>query len=131
MQNSFDNALDPSLKSVLLPLVDRFMEATDYAPASRRAVRSDLLKFGCWFVKANSEAFDLSRITTRDCGRSQRHGLVCRSSPFEAHLTQMLSGFLRSLGHVQQVQVGLNGRDAGVARNLLRAGEHAVICGDY
>lgn len=43
------------------------MEATDYAAASRRAVRSDLWKFGEWFVKANNESFDLLRITTRDC----------------------------------------------------------------
>jgi integrase/recombinase XerC len=67
MQNSGDNALHSSLRTVLLPLVESFMEATDYAAASRRAVRSDLIKFGKWFVAANSEAFDPSRITPRDC----------------------------------------------------------------
>jgi len=67
MQYSDDNVFHPSLKTVLIPLVERFMDGTDYAAASRLAIRSDLGKFGVWFVKANSEAFDLSRITTRDC----------------------------------------------------------------
>lgn len=67
MLNSGDNALHPSLRNVLLPLVEGFMEATDYAAASRRAVRSDLVKFGRWFVAANNEPFDPSRVTTRDC----------------------------------------------------------------
>jgi site-specific recombinase XerD len=67
MQYSGDNAYHPSLNAVLIPLVERFMEGTDYAASSRRAVRSDLLKFGSWFTRANSEGFDPKRVTVRDC----------------------------------------------------------------
>lgn len=110
MHHSGDNALHPSLRSVLLPLVDRFMEATDYAPASRRAVRSDLLKFGCWFVKANSEAFDLSRITTRDCAdfrdslRRERQQSVATVNRNLVSLRRFF-GWLKDNGHVRSSPV--------------------------
>src|SRR5438105_1626378 len=62
-----DNEFGASLDSTLLPLVEGFFSTTDYAESSRRAVRGDLLKFGRWFVHANSERFNPKRVTTRDC----------------------------------------------------------------
>jgi site-specific recombinase XerD len=67
MQNSGDNDFCSSLESVLNPLIEVFFAESDYAESSRRAVRSDLRKFGVWFVRANREALDLARVTTRDC----------------------------------------------------------------
>src|SRR5690242_18443861 len=66
MNNSFDNDFDESLALSLDPLVDSFLSQNDYAAASRRAVRSDIYKFGKWFVRANREPFDPTRTTTRD-----------------------------------------------------------------
>lgn len=43
----------------------------------------------------------------------------------------MFRGFLRTLGHVQQVQVGLNGRNAGVTRNVFHVSEHALVSRDH
>lgn len=110
MQNSGDKAPHPSLKSVLIPLVDRFMEATDYAPASRRAVRSDLWKFGVWFVRANNESFDLSRITTRDCAdfrdclRREKNQAVTTVNRNLVSLRRFF-GWLKDNGHVQSSPV--------------------------
>jgi site-specific recombinase XerD len=67
MRKSCDNPLEESGSAFLLPLVDRFLQETDYAEASRRAIRADLLKFGRWFCSANNERFDPSRVTLRDC----------------------------------------------------------------
>ena len=110
MQNSGDNALHASLRTVLLPLIERFMEATDYAAASRRAVRSDLIKFGKWFVAANSEVFDLSRITTRDCAdfrdslRRERSQSVATVNRNLVSLRRFFS-WLKDKGHVQSSPV--------------------------
>jgi site-specific recombinase XerD len=106
MHNTGDNALHPSLRTVLLPLIEGFMEATDYAAASRRAVRSDLIKFGKWFVTANSEAFDLSRITTRDCAdfrdslRRERSQSVATVNRNLVSLRRFFT-WLKGKGHVQ------------------------------
>jgi site-specific recombinase XerD len=111
MHNTGDNALHPSLRTVLLPLIESFMEATDYAAASRRAVRSDLIKFGKWFVAANSEAFDLSRITTRDCAdfrdslRRERGQSVATVNRNLVSLRRFF-GWLKDKGHVQLSPVG-------------------------
>jgi site-specific recombinase XerD len=110
MHNTGDNALHPSLRTVLLPLIESFMEATDYAAASRRAVRSDLIKFGKWFVAANSEAFDLSRITTRDCAdfrdslRRERSQSVATVNRNLVSLRRFF-GWLKDKGYVQSSPV--------------------------
>jgi site-specific recombinase XerD len=110
MRNSADNAFHPSLTAVLVPLVDRFMEATDYAAASRRAVRSDLWKFGVWFVTANNETFDLARITTRDCAdfrdalRRERKQSVATVNRSLVSLRRFF-GWLKDNGHVQSSPV--------------------------
>ncbi|MCE7973508.1 MAG: hypothetical protein DYG92_04160 [Leptolyngbya sp. PLA1] len=86
------------------------MEATDYAAASRRAVRSDLIKFGKWFVAANREAFDLSRITTRDCAdfrdslRRERNQSVATVNRNLVSLRRFF-GWLKDKGHVQSSPV--------------------------
>jgi len=66
MQNSGDNAFQRSLVEVMEPTLVRFFDATDYAKSSRRAIRSDLLRFGRWYIEANNEPFDWERVVTRD-----------------------------------------------------------------
>jgi len=66
MSNSGDNGFEDSINRTLLPLVETFFESTDYAASSRRAVRSDLMKFARWYCDANREPFDPCRTTTRD-----------------------------------------------------------------
>lgn len=73
MQNSGDNAFQRSLVEVMEPTLVRFFNATDYAESSRRAIRSDLLRFGRWYVGANNEPFAWERVVTRDVADFREH----------------------------------------------------------
>lgn len=73
MHNSSDNAFQRSLVEVMEPTLARFFEATDYAESSRRAIRSDLLRFGRWYVEANNEPFNWERVVTRDVADFREH----------------------------------------------------------
>lgn len=73
MQNSGDNAFQRSLAEVMEPTLASFFEATDYAESSRRAIRSDLLRFGRWYVEANNEPFAWERVVTRDVADFREH----------------------------------------------------------
>ena len=46
--------------------VDDFLSSHDFSVHTVRAIRSDLAKFARWFVLANNERFDPSRVTVRD-----------------------------------------------------------------
>lgn len=48
--------------------VHEFLAAHDFSKHTVKAVKCDLAKFIKWFVAANGEQFDLSRITVRDVG---------------------------------------------------------------
>lgn len=73
MQNSGDNVFERSLVEVIEPTLARFFDATDYAESSRRAIRSDLLRFGRWYIHANNEPFSWDRVVTRDIADFREH----------------------------------------------------------
>lgn len=71
-----------------------------------RAVLAAMKRVGKWFVAANSEAFDLSRITTRDCAdfrdslRRERSQSVATVNRNLVSLRRFF-GWLKDKGHVQ------------------------------
>ncbi len=73
MNNRSDNAFERSLAEVIEPTLARFFEQTDYAAASRRAIRSDLYGFGRWYVEANAEPLAWSRVVGRDIADYREH----------------------------------------------------------
>ena len=73
MQNSGVNVFQRSLDEVMEPVLVRFFDSTDYAASSRRAIRSDLLRFGRWYIEANQEPFAWDRVVTRDISDFREH----------------------------------------------------------
>lgn len=73
MNNTAGNVFRRSLDEVIEPTLAQFFEATDYAESSRRAIRSDLLRFGRWYVEANQEPFAWERVVTRDVADFREH----------------------------------------------------------
>jgi len=47
-------------------LVMEFLIQNDFAPNTKKAFRTDLLKFARWFSTVNSEPFQIDRVTIRD-----------------------------------------------------------------
>ena len=67
MKNSGDNVFRRiSVAENESNLVATFLNAHDFAPATRRAMTTDLRKFAEWFVQSNREPFRTSRVTVRD-----------------------------------------------------------------
>lgn len=66
MQNTGDNVFEQSLNEKIENTLERFFETKDYAESSRRAIRTDLFRFGRWYTRANNEPLDWSRVATRD-----------------------------------------------------------------
>lgn len=80
-------------------LVDNFLSAHDYSRQTDRAIRSDLAKFSRWFVTANNERFDASRVTVRDVADFREHlSRVRRQSV--ATVNRALVSIRRFLGHL-------------------------------
>lgn len=83
----------------LTTLVDEFLAAHDYSVHTDRAIRSDLKKFARWFVSANNERFDSTRITVRDVADFREHlSRVRRQSV--ATVNRALVSVRRFLGHL-------------------------------
>jgi len=95
MQNTGDNVFERSLCELIESTLERFFDSKDYAESSRRAIRTDLLKFGRWYIKANSEPLDWSRVVTRDI------------ADFREHMVRVEEGSIstcnRNLIHVRQI----------------------------
>ena len=83
----------------LPPLVDEFLSAHDYSPHTDRAIRSDLTKFSRWFVNANNERFDPTRITLRDVADYRDHLARVRRQSV-ATVNRALVSIRRFLGHL-------------------------------
>ena len=47
-------------------LIAEFLDAQDFARATRRAVATDIRKFAKWFTQSNRERFKATRVTVRD-----------------------------------------------------------------
>ena len=117
-------------------LVDDFLSAHDYSHHTDRAIRSDLTKFAKWFVSANDERFDLTRVTVRDIADFREHlSRVRRQSiatvnralvsirRFLAHLVQ--SGALpdnvaESVKELKRMPITPKGLTTGQVRKILR-----------
>jgi integrase/recombinase XerC len=54
-------------------LVVEYLNAHDFAPATRKAIVSDLRKFAGWFTSSNHEPLVVGRITTRDLVDFREH----------------------------------------------------------
>ena len=80
-------------------LVDNFLSAHDYSPHTNKAIRSDLTKFAKWFVTANNERFDPSRITVRDVADFREHLARVRRQSV-ATVNRALVSVRRFLGHL-------------------------------
>ena len=53
--------------------VDDFLSANDFSTHTVKAIKADLRKFVNWFVNANGEHFDITRITVRDVADFRQH----------------------------------------------------------
>jgi len=73
MQNTGDNVFERSLQEKIDCSLERFFDSKDYAESSRRAIRSDLFRFGRWYTSANQEPLDWSRVVTRDIADFREH----------------------------------------------------------
>lgn len=80
-------------------LVDGFLAAHDYSHHTDRAIRSDLTKFARWFVAANDERFDLTRVTVRDVADFREHLTRVRRQSV-ATVNRSLVSVRRFLGHL-------------------------------
>ncbi len=53
--------------------VNDFLSANDFSHHTVKAIKADLRKFINWFVNANGERFDITRITVRDVADFREH----------------------------------------------------------
>ncbi len=73
MKNSGDNVFEQSLQETIEVTLEQFFETKDYAESSRRAIRTDLLRFGRWYTSANQEPLQWDRVVTRDITDFREH----------------------------------------------------------
>jgi len=80
-------------------LVDDFLQAHDFSRHTDRAIRSDLTKFARWFVSANNEHFDPTRVTVRDVADFREYLTRVRRQAV-ATVNRALVSVRRFLGHL-------------------------------
>ena len=73
MKNTGDNVFEQSLCELIEGTLERFFDSKDYTESSRRAIRTDLFRFGRWYIRANNEPLDWSRVVTRDITDFREH----------------------------------------------------------
>lgn len=73
MVNTGENVFERSLNEKIENTLEQFFDSKDYAESSRRAIRSDLFRFGRWYISANNEPLDWSRVVTRDIADFREH----------------------------------------------------------
>ena len=106
MKNSSDNVFrDISVAKDEPSLLNRFLDANDYADNSRRAVRQDVRKFARWFTEANREPFAISRVTLRDVSDFRDHarrnlGLSVSTINRALVMLRRYFGWLTETGHL-------------------------------
>jgi len=96
-----------------LPLcVDEFLTANDFSRHTVKAIKADLRKFINWFVNANGEHFDITRITVRDVADFREHMARVRRQSV-ATVNRALVTIRRFLGHlVKSGAVSANAAEA-------------------
>jgi site-specific recombinase XerD len=106
VKNSSDNVFrDISVAKDEPSLLNRFLDAHDYADNSRRAVRQDVRKFARWFTEANREPFAISRVTLRDVSDFRDHarrnlGLSVSTINRALVMLRRYFGWLTETGHL-------------------------------
>lgn len=74
MKNSGDNVfLGIPVGENEAGLVTQFLDQNDFAENTQKAFRTDLRKFARWFSTANSERFQIDRVTIRDLTDFRNH----------------------------------------------------------
>jgi integrase/recombinase XerC len=88
-------------------LVTEYLNAHDFATATRKAFLSDIKKFACWFTTSNHEPFVVGRVTSRDVIDFREHlrrerGQSVASVNRALVLLRTFFGWLTETGHVPQ-----------------------------
>ncbi|MBY0522803.1 MAG: tyrosine-type recombinase/integrase [Gemmataceae bacterium] len=113
-----------------------FLSAHDFAPPTRKALRSDLRKFAKWFSAANKELFRVERVTLRDVADFRDHlrrdqGQAVASVNRALVSLRRFFGWLADQGHVaanpadavkelRRVPLAPKGMERSQVRRLLR-----------
>jgi site-specific recombinase XerD len=98
--------------------VDEFLDANDFSRQTVKAIKSDLRKFVGWFVNANNEQFDPTRVTVRDVADFRDHLARVRRQAV-ATVNRSLVSVRSLLGHL--VKSGaLSGNPAESVKELRR-----------
>ena len=97
--------------------VDDFLSANDFSRHTVKAIKADLRKFINWFVNANGEQFDVTRVTVRDVADFREHMARVRRQSV-ATVNRALVSIRRFLGHL--VQSGAISANAAQAVKELR-----------
>ena len=73
-KNWGDNVFDGiPVGNEVIPLANQFVQSTDYAADSLKAIGHDLRKFARWFTDANREPLAFERVTARDIADCRDH----------------------------------------------------------
>ena len=104
--------------------VDDFIAANDFSRMTVNAIRSDLRKFIAWFVSANDERFDPTRVTVRDVADFRDHLSRVRRQAV-ATTNRALVSIRRFLGHLV-ASGALSGNPAKSVKELRRMPERAM-----
>ena len=117
------------------PCSPEFLAAHDFAPPTRKALRSDLRKFARWFSAANKEPFKVERVTLRDVtdfrDHLRREGQAVASVNRALVTLRRFFGWLADQGHLpanpaeavkelRRVQLAPKGMERSQVRRLLR-----------
>ncbi|MFH5803207.1 tyrosine-type recombinase/integrase [Alienimonas sp. DA493] len=113
-----------------------FLDAHDFAPATRRGFTLDVRKFARWFAEANGERFEAGRVTTRDVTDFKSHlrrdaGLAVATVNRNLVTLRRYFGWLvdagvvptnpaRPVKELRRQQLAPKGLDRTVVRKLLR-----------
>ncbi len=79
--------------------VDDFLSANDFSHHTVKAIRADIRKFMNWFVNANGEKFEVTRVTVRDVADFREHLARVRRQSV-ATVNRALVSIRRFLGHL-------------------------------
>jgi len=139
MQNTGDNVFEQSLHELIGATLERFFDSKDYAESSRRAIRTDLVRFGRWYIIANNEPLDWSRVVTRDIADFREHMVQVEKrsiSTVNRNLVmvrqvfawlvddgQIASSPAKNVKELRKQQLAPNGLSRSEARKLFREAE--------
>ena len=98
--------------------VNDFLSANDFSRHTVKAIKADLRKFANWFVSANGERFDPTRVTVRDVADFREHMARVRRQSV-ATVNRALVSIRRVLGYLV-ASGALSGNPAESVKELRR-----------